>query len=153
MVRAERIRCTVAPVKKGGLAVGGIAILIVGAIVVSSSIGAGGGKGPYHFHSGVFVRDQGSFVRLYVENLTSEELTVKVKFSTQSGAESLAIPADGQAVALSQICNQSACEMRGELISKSPLIAPTLRYVDTDGAVQENRGGAFVVIRDGKRLW
>jgi len=38
-------------------------------------------------------------------------------------------------------------------VSGSPLIAPTVRYQDTDGGVREVLPGDMVVTRDGKRVW
>lgn len=147
------MRCTVAPVKKGALAVAVIAVLAVGAVVVSSSAGAGGGKGPYRFYSGVYVRDQGSFGRIYVENLTNKEITVKVKFSDESEADKLDVPAGGVADVTNSICSPSACEERVVIQSKTAMIVPTLRWGDTQGGIQERSGGDFVVTRDGKRVW
>jgi hypothetical protein len=138
-------------VKKGALAIGGIAILVAGAIVVASSVGAGGGKGPYRFDSGVYVVDQSSFARVYVENLTNDEIVVGVKFAGED-KESLNIGAGDEVTATGTGCMVASCAGKVEIISKTPLIVPTLRYTDSTGELQEHLGGAFVVTRDGKRV-
>ena len=138
--------------KKGALALGGIAILVAGAIVVSSSIGAGGGKGPYRFYSGVFIQDQSSLGRVYVENLTNDEITVGVKFAGEE-KETLNVGAHGVETEAGAACMVNSCAARVEITSRTSLIVPTLLFTDSDGVLHENPGGTFVVTRDGKRLW
>lgn len=138
--------------------VGGICVaLAAGALVVGSSSAKKGSAGPYTFFSGVIFSDQGSVVRVSIANLTDADRKVKVIIrdasSTPVEKETIELLPGGQDNVTSGSCGFSSCPARVEVRSGSPLVAPTVRYQDTDGGVQEVLPGDLVVTRDGKRIW
>ena len=143
---------------KRGLLAGAVCVALAGgAIMVASSTAGDGKAGSYRFASGVVVTDQNAVVRVSVANLSNTDRNVKVTFLDASATpvekETIEVPGGGQENSVSNTCPFSSCPTRVEVRSRSALVAPTLRYQDTDGGVQQALPGDFVVTRDGKRIW
>ena len=141
--------------RRGALVLAACAVIAAAAIVVASSSAGGAKSKPYRFSTGVLVADSTSVVRVYVTALNGQQPTVKVTYTTASGKEtdSLILPANGVSQSISDQCMLSGCEVRVDIKSPTAMIAPSVRYQDTDGNVQEKLAGDFVVTRDNKRLW
>ena len=133
------------------------AAIAVGAVVVTSSSAGGGGHAPYRFYVGPIFVDQSSLPRVFVEDVSGKQRTVKAFFRTNAVPDPdpvpVAIPAGGTDSGNGPTCGAASCEVRVEVRSRSPLIAPVLRYQDPDGIAQEKLAGDFIVVRDGKRVW
>ncbi len=131
--------------------------IAAGAIVVASSSAGGGGAGggQTRHYTGVFYVNNNSTARIGVVNLSGSKQDVTVSFKGIGGDSSSTseIPKNGyDADFVSGLCTSGPCIGRAEVRSKSPLIAPTLRYLDSNATLQEVFPGDFVVVRDGKRI-